>query len=174
MADTAGKVAAAEGGTLYLDEIGELPLEIQPKLLRLLQEREYERVGETQTRRANVRIVSSTNRDLGRAIKEGRFREDLYYRLNVMELHLPPLRERPLDLERLAAAHPALFRAAGGEADPRLQPGGQDRAAAQSVARQPARTAQRHRTRGDPRCGPVGRSGAPDPDRRCFARWRVQ
>ena len=109
VADTGGKVAAAEGGTLYLDEIGELPLEIQPKLLRLLQEREYERVGETQTRRADLRIVSSTNRDLAQAVKEGRFREDLYYRLNVVTLYLPPLRERPLDLERLAAAHLRFF-----------------------------------------------------------------
>ncbi len=109
VSNTEGKVAAADGGTLYLDEIGELPLEIQPKLLRLLQEREYERVGETQTRRANVRIVSSTNRDLVRAVKEDRFREDLYYRLNVVTLHLPPLRERPLDLEHLAAAHLRFF-----------------------------------------------------------------
>ncbi len=107
--DKEGKVAAADGGTLYLDEIGELPLEIQPKLLRLLQEREYERVGETQTRRANVRVVSSTNRDLVRAIKENRFREDLYYRLDVVALRLPPLRERPLDLERLAVAHLRFF-----------------------------------------------------------------
>ncbi len=109
VADTQGKVAAAAGGTLYLDEIGELPLEIQPKLLRLLQEREYERVGETQTRRADVRVVSSTNRDLARAVKEGKFREDLYYRVNVVTLHLPPLRERPFDLERLAAAHLRFF-----------------------------------------------------------------
>ncbi len=109
VADTEGKVAAADGGTLYLDEIGESPLEIQPKLLRLLQEREYERVGETRTHRANVRIISSTNRDLVRAIKEDRFREDLYYRLNVVTLHLPPLRERPLDLERLAMAHLRFF-----------------------------------------------------------------
>ncbi len=109
IADTQGKVAAASGGTLYLDEIGELPLEIQPKLLRLLQEREYERVGETQTHRADVRVVSSTNRDLERAIREGKFREDLWYRLNVVALHLPPLRERPRDLERLAAAHLRFF-----------------------------------------------------------------
>lgn len=107
--DTEGKVAAASGGTLYLDEIGELPLEIQPKLLRLLQEHEYERVGETQTRRADVRVISSTNRDLTRAIKEGKFREDLYYRLNVVALHLPPLRERPHDLEHLATAHLRFF-----------------------------------------------------------------
>ena len=107
--DTQGKVSAANGGTLYLDEIGELPLEIQPKLLRLLQEREYERVGETQTRRADVRIISSTNRDLMLAIKEGKFREDLYYRLNVVALHLPPLRERPHDLDNLADAHLRFF-----------------------------------------------------------------
>lgn len=109
VADTQGKVAAASGGTLYLDELGELPLEIQPKLLRLLQEREYERVGETQTRRVDVRVISSTNRDLGRAIKEGRFREDLYYRLNVVALRLPALRERPLELEQLAAMHLRFF-----------------------------------------------------------------
>ena len=109
VADTQGKVAAASGGTLYLDEVGELPLEIQPKLLRLLQEREYERVGETQTQRADVRVISSTNRDLGQAIKEGKFREDLYYRLNVVELRLPPLRERPRDLEQLAAVHLRFF-----------------------------------------------------------------
>ena len=107
--ETLGKVAAANGGTLFLDEIGDLPLEIQPKLLRLLQEREYERVGETQTRRADVRIVSSTNCDLALAIREGKFRADLYYRLNVVALHLPPLRERPRDLEQLAATHLRFF-----------------------------------------------------------------
>ncbi len=107
--ETEGKVAAASGGTLYLDEIGELPLDIQPKLLRLLQEHEYERVGETQTRRADVRVISSTNRDLVQAVKEGKFREDLYYRLNVVTLSLPPLRERPHDLEQLAAAHLRFF-----------------------------------------------------------------
>ena len=107
--ETQGKVAAANGGTLYLDELGEMPLEIQPKLLRLLQEHEYERVGETQTRRADVRVISSTNRDLAQAIKEGKFREDLYYRLNVVAIRLPPLRERPLDLERLAAGHLRFF-----------------------------------------------------------------
>lgn len=104
-ADTQGKVAAADGGTLFLDEIGELPLEIQAKLLRLLQEREYERVGETKTRRANVRVISATNRDLAQAVAEGKFREDLYYRLNVISLRLPPLRDRADDLEKIALSH---------------------------------------------------------------------
>lgn len=104
-ADTTGKVAAADGGTLFLDEIGELPLEIQAKLLRLLQEREYERVGETKPRRANVRVISATNRNLAAAVQEGKFREDLYYRLNVISLRLPALRERVQDIGRLALLH---------------------------------------------------------------------
>lgn len=96
--DVWGKVKAAEGGTLFLDEIGELPLELQPKLLRLLQEREYERVGETIPRKAQVRVIAATNRDLKSFIAEGRFREDLYYRLNVISVTMPPLRARPNDL----------------------------------------------------------------------------
>src|SRR5215469_12411699 len=107
--DTQGKVAAADGGTLLLDEIGDLPVEIQSKLLRLLQEREYERVGETKPRRANVRVISATNKDLAVAVREGRFREDLYYRLNVISLRLPPLRERLQDLERIAKRHLDFF-----------------------------------------------------------------
>ena len=109
LADTAGKVAAADGGTLLLDEIGDLPIEIQSKLLRLLQEREYERVGEAKPRRANVRVISATNRDLVQAVGEGRFREDLYYRLNVISFRLPPLRERLQDLEPIARRHLEFF-----------------------------------------------------------------
>lgn len=107
--DTTGKVALAHGGTLFLDEIGELPLEVQPKLLRLLQEKEYERVGEAKTRRACVRIMSATNRDLERAVKEGRFREDLFYRLNVISLQMPALRQRPADLESIASIYLRFF-----------------------------------------------------------------
>jgi two-component system, NtrC family, response regulator AlgB len=100
--DTIGKVAAAEGGTILLDEIGDLPLPLQAKLLRLAQERCYERVGETTTRASNVRILAATNRDLEMEIAAGRFREDLFYRLNVIELTVPPLRERVADILPLA------------------------------------------------------------------------
>jgi len=102
MKDHWGKVKAASGGTLFLDEIGDLPLEIQAKLLRLLQEREYERVGETATHRAEVRVVAATNRNLRQRVAEGAFREDLFYRLNVIAVSMPPLRERPEDLGRFA------------------------------------------------------------------------
>lgn len=107
--DTWGKVHAAEGGTLFLDEIGELPVEIQPKLLRLLQEREYERVGENKVRSANVRIIAATNRDLAALVAEGTFREDLYYRLNVISVTVPPLRQRPADLVRFADSYLSYF-----------------------------------------------------------------
>lgn len=100
--DTVGKVATADGGTLFLDEIGEMPLEIQPKLLRLLQEREYERVGEARVRRAHVRVIAATNRNLAEEVKAGRFREDLFYRLNVISLTLSGLRDRPADFSRIA------------------------------------------------------------------------
>jgi NtrC-family two-component system response regulator AlgB len=100
--DTVGKVAAAEGGTLFLDEIGDLPLSLQPKLLRLLQEKRYERVGETRTRSCDLRILAATNRDLQAAVASGTFREDLLYRLNVIEVVVPPLRVRRNDLLPLA------------------------------------------------------------------------
>ena len=97
-----GKVKAAEGGTLFLDEIGDLPASIQPKLLRLLQEREFERIGEARTRSADVRIIAATNHDLEKAVQEGRFREDLLYRLNVISIHMPALAERQADIAALA------------------------------------------------------------------------
>ncbi len=97
-----GRVARCDGGTLFLDEIGDLPGHLQPKLLRFLESREYERVGDPTPRRADVRIVAATNRKLAAAVEEGSFREDLYYRLNVVDLEVPPLRERPEDLPDLA------------------------------------------------------------------------
>ena len=97
-----GKVKAAQGGTLFLDEIGDLPMEIQPKLLRLLQEREYERLGENVTRQAEVRVIAASNRDLKQRVAEGAFREDLYFRLNVIAVEMPPLRARHDDVVRFA------------------------------------------------------------------------
>jgi transcriptional regulator with GAF, ATPase, and Fis domain len=100
--DRAGRFETAEGGTLFLDEIGEVPLELQGKLLRVLQEKCFERVGEDRTRRANVRIVAATNRDLKQSVAAGRFREDLFYRLHVFPIHVLPLRERKDDIPLLA------------------------------------------------------------------------
>jgi formate hydrogenlyase transcriptional activator len=96
-----GRFELAHQGTLFLDEIGDIPLELQPKLLRVLQEQEFERLGGTRTIRVDVRVVAATNRDLTEMIAQGRFRQDLFYRLNVFPVALPPLRERPDDIPRL-------------------------------------------------------------------------
>jgi transcriptional regulator with GAF, ATPase, and Fis domain len=101
VSDRTGKVQAADGGTLFLDEIGELPLEIQPKLLRLLQERVYERLGDPEERQADVRVIAATNRNLELQVREGRFRRDLYERLNFVPVRVPPLRERREDIPAL-------------------------------------------------------------------------
>jgi transcriptional regulator with PAS, ATPase and Fis domain len=97
----AGKFEQANGGTIFLDEIGDLPLELQAKLLRVLQERELQRLGSSETTRLNVRVLAATNVALERAVEQRRFREDLYYRLNVVPLHIPPLRERTSDIPAL-------------------------------------------------------------------------
>jgi two-component system response regulator PilR (NtrC family) len=101
-ADRPGLVAEARGGTLFLDEIGELPPDLQPKLLRLLDRHEYRPVGARAAQTADIRVVAATNQDLARAVAEGRFREDLYYRINVIPIALPPLRERREDIPLLA------------------------------------------------------------------------
>jgi NtrC-family two-component system response regulator AlgB len=107
--ETDGKVAAADGGTLFLDEVGDLPPAVQPKLLRFLQEKAYERVGETRTRHGDVRLLTASNRDLADEVRAGRFREDLFYRIDVIEVTLPALRERRRDIGALAGRLLAFF-----------------------------------------------------------------
>jgi NtrC-family two-component system response regulator AlgB len=118
--DNPGRVEAADGGTLFLDEIAEIPTSLQAKLLRFLQDKEFERIGEGRTRRADVRVVSATNRDLEAEVAAGRFREDLLYRLNVVDVRVPALRERPEDILPLARRFAAFFAAAARRPTPDL------------------------------------------------------
>ena len=106
-----GRLEQADGGTLFLDEVGTMPMALQMKMLRVLQEREFERIGDTKTIKVDVRIVAATNADLPKMVKEGTFREDLYYRLNVIQVHIAPLRERVEDIPLLVARFVQKFRA---------------------------------------------------------------
>ena len=105
-----GRLEQADGGTLFLDEVGTMPMALQMKMLRVLQEREFERIGDARTIKVDVRIVAATNADLSKMVKEGSFREDLYYRLNVIPVHLPPLRDRIEDIPLLVSGFIAKFR----------------------------------------------------------------
>ncbi len=118
-----GRFQAADGGTLFLDEIAELPIELQPKLLRALQERAFERVGSSQTTRVDVRIVAATNQDVWRMVKQHQFRADLYYRLNVFPIAVPPLRERGQDIRLLVAHFLRLFAERQGKSIERIPAG---------------------------------------------------
>jgi NtrC-family two-component system response regulator AlgB len=111
--DNPGRIAVCEGGTLFLDEIGDMAPSVQAKLLRFIQDKEYERLGESIPRKADVRVIAATNADLKERVAEGRFREDLYYRLDVISLMIPPLRERPEDIMQLATDFLAYFCRAG-------------------------------------------------------------
>ena len=141
-----GRFELAHGGTIFLDEIGEIPLAMQAKLLRVLQERRFERVGGTQTVEVDVRVIAATNRDLRKLAKEGKFREDLYYRLNVVKIDLPPLRERPEDIPLLATHFAQKFSRPGAHAQGDRARG--DGAAAPApMAGQHPRAGERHRAR---------------------------
>ena len=153
--DRAGRFEAADGGTLFLDEVGEVPFALQSKFLRVLQEKQYERVGEEKTRTVDVRIIAASNRDLKKDAEEGRFRQDFYYRLNVFPIEVPPLRERKEDIPMLAAH----FLQAGGPAPAaaaaQVHRGPCPAAPELRLARQRPGAAERHRARAHPR--PKGR-----------------
>lgn len=125
--DKKGLFESADGGTLFLDEIGEMPLQLQVKLLRVLQESEVRRVGANQARRVQVRVLAATNRNLEDLVRQGLFREDLFYRLNVFSIHIPPLRERPEDILPLCAHFLNRLSSIMGKRDMRLAPGAQNR-----------------------------------------------
>ena len=120
--DRVGRIEAAEGGTLFLDEVGEIPPAMQAKLLRFLQDKQFERVGETRSRQADVRIVAATNKDLEAAVRSGQFREDLHFRLNVVEVTVPPLRERRDEILPLAHRFIGFFVRTSHRAPPELTP----------------------------------------------------
>ena len=117
IAQKIGRFEMADTGTLFLDEIGDLPLALQPKLLRVLQEQEFERLGSGRTHRINVRLVAATHRDLTEMVARGGFRSDLYYRLNVFPVELPPLRKRPGDIPKLISSFCEQSRSTHGQAD---------------------------------------------------------
>ena len=122
VASRTGRLELADRGTLFLDEVGDIPLDVQPKLLRALQEREFERLGSTRTQRVDVRVIAATNRDLERMVEDGSFRSDLYYRLNVFPIAIPPLRERVEDIPALALHFVALCARRLGRPVPSISP----------------------------------------------------
>ncbi len=166
VAQKKGKLEMAEGGTVFLDEIGELAPLLQAKLLRVLQQREFERVGGTRTMKLNVRVVAATNRDLAAEVRRGAFREDLYHRLNVVALRVPPLRERPGDVMPLARHFLETLRRAVPPPCDRHLAGSRTIPGCLCLARQCARTGKCHRARrgvGAVRNGAAGGSAGNDP-----------
>ena len=149
-----GRFELAHQGTLFLDEVGDIPLELQPKLLRALQEQEFERLGSTRTVRVDVRLVAATNRDLAQMVADGQFRSDLYYRLNVFPVVLPPLRERRDDIPLLVRHFTQQFARRMGRQIETIPTAVMDALVAVSLAGQHPRDAERHRTRRHPLAGP--------------------
>ena len=147
-----GKFEAADQGTLMLDEIGEMSPSIQAKFLRVLEGHPFERVGGNQAIKVDVRVIAATNRELEKDVAEGKFRRDLYFRLHVVEIVVPPLRKRTEDMVELAALLPGTVQRRNRQEDPRLHAGGHRTAAEVPLAGQRPRTEERHRTGG--RAGP--------------------
>ena len=164
-----GRFELAHQGTLFLDEVGDIPPELQAKLLRVLQEQEFERLGGTKTIKVDVRLVAATHRDLARMVADGRFREDLYYRLNVFPIVLPPLRERPDDIPRLVRHFTQRFARRMGRRIEAIPSAVMEALVQLPVAGQHPGAAERHRAGGHPLPGPV----APGPPRRLAARPRA-
>ena len=164
MADRSGLIEEADGGTLFLDEVADLSPRAQAKLLRVLQQQEVRRVGATFSRKVDIRVVSAANRDMRIEVAEGRFRQDLLYRLDVVRIRVPPLRERPEDIPVLADH---LWQAAAARVGSTGRPDARraDGAGAVSLARQRARAAERDGGRGRIGSAPrAGQAGAPPAD----------
>ena len=151
IADVAGKVQEAEGGTLLLDEVGDLTPDAQARLLRFLNDRTYERLGEARERQADVRLIAATNRELEAEVRAGRFREDLFHRLNVVTLTLPALRERQEDILPLAHHYLSVFGQKQRRAGLTLSSAAEKAHAHPPLARESPRAAERRRARGHPR-----------------------
>ena len=160
--DRDGFFQAAAGGTLFLDEVAELPLAMQVKLLRAIQERRVRKVGAASEDPVDVRIVSATHQDLAALVSKGRFRQDLFYRLNVIEVRVPPLRDRLDDVPQLAARDPRADRRADGSAAGPAVPRGRRRASKLSLPGQRAGTREHPRARGGPGAGRPPDGGRPD------------
>ena len=144
-----GKFKLADGGTLFLDEIGDMPLSLQPKLLRALQEGEIEPLGSNKVIPFDARVIAATSRDLAALVREGKFREDLFYRLNVLPIRVPPLRERSSDIPALVEVLAEDMALRSGSAPPELSAAGHRAAVGPDLARQHPRTAQRAGAGGD-------------------------
>ena len=163
MNDKQGLMELANNGTLLLDEIGDLMPNLQVKLLRVLQDREFRPVGSTKVLKTNFRLISATNVNTDQALKEGRLREDLYFRINTLMLPVPALRERPTDIPLMAEYLPPEVRRAAREIDHVVSSRCAARARQLRVARQRPRTAARHRARGHPDPGiMIGVDDLPD------------
>ena len=163
-----GRFEMADGGAIFLDEVGDVPATMQAKLLRVLQERAFERLGGTETIQVDVRVIAATNRSLQRLVKEGKFREDLYYRLNVVKIDLPPLRKRPEDIP-LLATHFAEKYVMPGSMPKQVAPAGHGSAAQLCMAGKHPRTRERHRARLRHLAGPSDPGGESAARSRCAA-----